>query len=142
MFVEQNESRHMIAMNNPFPPRPILPVNKPYSVELRARARRRKGSSPHLSHLIVRKNIYIFAIVVVVVVILFPSSSSFTTRSSAIRQVECTCMRACHSFEMVASRTDAHWFSGDRRVLRTLDDRHDERIHVLLSDFSILAPSP
>jgi hypothetical protein len=24
----ERESRHMIAMNNPFPPRPTLPVNK------------------------------------------------------------------------------------------------------------------
>ena len=51
-------------------------------------------------------------------------------------------MRACHSFEIVASRTDAHWFSSDRRVLRTLDDRHGERIHVLLSDFLDSRPVP
>ncbi len=51
MFVEQKEraSRHMIAMNNPFPPRPTLPVNKTHQHAQDGIARRREGSVPHLS---------------------------------------------------------------------------------------------
>jgi hypothetical protein len=52
VFVEQKEreSRHMIAMNNPFPPRPTLPVNKTHQHAQDGIARRREGSVPHLSH--------------------------------------------------------------------------------------------
>jgi len=61
----ERESRHMIAMNNPFPPRPTLPVNKTHQHAQDGIARRREGSVPHLS-------LRHFALcVLIVVVVLF-----------------------------------------------------------------------
>ena len=65
----------MIAMNNPFPLRPTLPVNKTHQQTQDGIARRREGSVPHLSlrHLHCVMIIIIVVVVVVVVVLFFPS---------------------------------------------------------------------
>jgi hypothetical protein len=57
----------MIAMNNPFPPRPTLPVNKTHQHAEDGIARRREGSVPHLS----LRHFTLCVLIVVVVVVLF-----------------------------------------------------------------------
>lgn len=61
----KRESRHMIAMNNPFPLRPTLPVNKTHQHAQDGIARRREGSVPHLS---LR---HLHCVLIVVVVLFF-----------------------------------------------------------------------
>ena len=91
MFVEQRErereSRHMIAMNNPFPPRPTLPVNKTHQHAQDGIARRREGSVPHLSPRHFSLDVLLLLLIVVVVLFFCACVWGFVGRRKKVRSI-------------------------------------------------------